>query len=132
MLPIFSVCSDGICILDHYVCDHIPDCIDQRDEQNCNNLLSTHCETFYIKVQNSCVPVYTIIDSIDYSNIITQFDQYLGANNCSVGNALCNFNDLLCYPAHKRCVYERDIYGDPVHCNLTEHLHHCEEDQCAG
>ena len=85
-----------------------------------------------MKTKSICVPLYTIIDSIKHTNIVTQFDQYLRAGNCGEGTALCNFHDLQCYPVHKRCVFERDIYGDPVHCDLAEHLEHCEDDQYAG
>ena len=83
-------------------------------------------------MKNSCVPIYTMIDSTRYKNIVTQFDQYVGARNCGEGTALCNFHDFECYPVHKRCVFERDIYGDPVHCNLAEHLELCEHDECVG
>ena len=131
-MSFFSECSDGICILDHYVCDNVLDCIDQSDERDCNTPSAINCETFYIRIRNSCAPVYTIIDSTKYTNIVTQFDKYLRAGNCGEGTALCNFHDLQCYTVHKRCVFERDIYGDPVHCQLAEHLEQCEEDQCAG
>ena len=114
------------------MCDDIADCFDQSDERNCNNAVSTYCETFYIKIRNTCVPVHTIIDSTKYTNVVTQFDQYLGAGSCDEGTALCNFQDLQCYPVHKRCVFERDIYGDPVHCKLAEHLELCEYDDCPG
>ena len=84
-------------------------------------------------MRNSCVPVHTIIDSTEYTDVVTQFDQYFGPWKClEEGTALCNFHDFECYPVHKRCVFERDIYGDPVHCRLAEHLEQCEEDQCAG
>ncbi len=33
-------CGNGECIPDYWVCDYIPDCYDQSDEENCSELYS--------------------------------------------------------------------------------------------
>ena len=69
----------------------------------------------------------------------TQFKQYFNYNitnpensstPCPDGHSLCTYYRTECFLRHKRCIFERDIFGEPVHCSDTEHLTYCEHYQC--
>ena len=63
---------------------------------------------------------------------ITVFNQY--TTNCSNYSlkTLCDYGSSECYSPNKICMFERDIYGDPVHCSDTEHLRYCALHECAN
>ena len=64
-------------------------------------------------------------------NRITQFNQY--SSDCdddSLVKPLCDYGSSECFSADRICTFERDIYGDPVHCSDTEHLRYCASHEC--
>ena len=70
---------------------------------------------------------------------LTQFEQYsydyitIPDNSsipCSEGSSLCTYYRTQCFLRHKRCIFERDIFGEPAHCSDTEHLTYCEHYEC--
>ena len=61
----------------------------------------------------------------------TVFNQFITqCSNDSLQTTLCNYGSSECYSPHKICTFERDIYGNPVHCSDTEHLRYCASHQC--
>ena len=65
------------------------------------------------------------------SGRVTQFNQY--STECSKGNlhaTLCDYGSSECFFSDRICSFERDIYGDPVHCTDTGHLRFCESHEC--
>ena len=44
----------------------------------------------------------------------------------------CNLTSKHTYPSEKVCTFERDMYGDTLHCPSSEHLMYCEDHQCPG
>ena len=62
---------------------------------------------------------------------VTQFNQY--SSQChgeSLLKPLCDYGSSECFSADRICTFERDMYGDPVHCSDTEHLRYCASHQC--
>ena len=60
-------------------------------------------------------------------------------NDCTKGHlqcrawAVCDYwdsTDTSCFPSHKICVFERNLYGRPLYCNNTNHIHYCKTHQC--
>ena len=45
-------------------------------------------------------------------------------------NNVSRFYEEVCYLDYKRCAFERNIQGNPVHCRTTEHLQYCADHQC--
>ena len=137
----FSTCSDGSCILSVYVCDWRIDCPDESDE--------FHCEVFDIILMSSDYYCFNIWNNGDVCfethNVSTrpytptQFEQYsydyitIPDNSsipCLEGRSLCTHYRTECFLRHKRCIFERDLFGEPVHCVDTEHLTYCEHYEC--
>ena len=50
--------------------------------------------------------------------------------NCSSGWSYCDGITEPCYPNHLRCSFQRDVFGDSLHCPNTEHLKHCLQFEC--
>ncbi len=48
-----SMCKDGTCILNHYVCDGVSDCPDQSDEDACSHVCSL---SYDVNCHTSCYP----------------------------------------------------------------------------
>ena len=44
----------------------------------------------------------------------------------------CNSTTNHMYPNENVCLFERDAYGDPLHCPSSEHLKYCEHHECPG
>ena len=65
---------------------------------------------------------------------VTQFNQY--TTECTYkkdGNlltTLCDYSSSECFLPDRICSFERDIYGDPVHCTDTGHLRFCKTHKC--
>ena len=49
-----------------------------------------------------------------------------------VGYSVCDSLVGECFLDTRRCVFERNIYGGPVHCGDTGHLRYCQHYQCPG
>ena len=50
--------------------------------------------------------------------------------SCSTGSSFCDGVTRPCYLNHLRCSFQRDIYGDSLHCPNTEHLMYCLQFEC--
>ena len=61
----------------------------------------------------------------------TVFNQYTTeCSNDRLLTTLCDFGSSECYSPNKICTFERDIYGNPVHCSDTQHLRYCASHEC--
>ena len=101
--------------------------------------MSNNCQIFYIQINSvttSCSLIYNLnTNFIPGKDAFNEFEIiHLGRNetNCREGRSLCSFYNRNCYLNEKRCVFERDIHGDPVHCLNTEHLRFCGNVKCPG
>ena len=77
-----------------------------------------------------CIEAYSTQMSWDEKRI-TQFNQY--TTQCSfnsVSMSLCAYGSSECFSPDSICSFERDIYGQPVHCSDTEHLQFCKSHEC--
>ena len=96
-------CLLGGCVNKMLVCDGVINCYsDDSDEVGCSDVYSK----FWISV-------------LDYSVTYTD-DAY----------TYCNSFRGERYLKGKICVFERNVYGDPLHCIDTEHLRYCMNFQC--
>ena len=86
--------------------------------------------------EDVCIDTYKVSTK---STKPTQFEQYSNYNTanpgnssipCRYGHSLCTYYRTECFLRHKRCIFERDIFGEPVHCSDTEHLTYCGRYQC--
>ena len=62
---------------------------------------------------------------------LTQFNQY--STHCSndyLQTTLCDYGSSECFTPDRICSFERDIYGDTVHCTDTRHLRFCNTHEC--
>ena len=136
-------CTDGTYILSHYKCDKRQHCGDNSDEKSCpwNREPSydwdqeNHLFRMFIENKGSEIPLYEWYNALKLNMLEykTQYpwihrEQYnvqdLGAcpsrwSRCSPGN------NSQCYPNEHVCVYERDIYGDPLYCANTANIKDC-------
>ena len=132
-------CSDGTCILSQYVCDNESDCPDNTDEVACKNVCNNQTDCFdncpinscscnipYIQSDNRCIPSYRMYPPPPLVEVYTYSQNY--TNRCPQSWSKCT-NSLFssCVPNQKVCVFERNLHGDPLYCNNTEHLEHCAE-----
>ena len=77
-----------------------------------------------------CLDVYNL-PLLWESSRVTHYNQY--SSDCdddSLVKPLCDYGSSECFSADRICTFERDIYGDPVHCSDTEHLRYCASHQC--
>ena len=133
---------DGSCILSAYVCDWTFDCPDKSDESECDVfhtfvLPNNYYDCFNIWSNGDvCFHTYNVFTNTYMS---TQFEQHFKDNTaipenssipCPNRHSLCTYYHAECFLRHKRCIFERDIFGEPVHCSDTEHLTYCEHYQC--
>ena len=44
----------------------------------------------------------------------------------------CNLTSNHTYPSEKVCTFERNMYGETLHCPSSEHLMYCDDHQCPG
>ena len=77
-------CDDGTCILLLYVCDYVPDCFDESDENNCGeNQRSILFSNFFVTMPSllsgaangrevNLIPVHSICDGIYSETILNQ------------------------------------------------------------
>ena len=107
-----------------------------HSDANFQKIIALHhtevgCIQFIPDFQNIiCLDVYNVPILWD-PNRITQFNQY--SSDCdgdSLVKPLCDYGSSECFSADRICTFERDIYGDPVHCSDTEHLRYCASHQC--
>ena len=62
---------------------------------------------------------------------VTQFNQYTThCSNDKLLTTLCDYESFECFTPERICSFERDIYGDPVHCTDTGHLRFCKTHEC--
>ena len=136
-------CDDGTYILLHYKCDKKQHCGDNSDEKSCtwnkdpSNDRDREDMMFmmFIEIEDVIIPLYKWYNilKLNMLEFNTQYpvlhrDRYnvndLGA--CPSGWSRCSPDkDSACYPNEHACVYERDIYGDPLYCANTANIKDC-------
>ena len=96
-----------------------------------SHLSDLSCLLFYVYAHK---PIYLDLYNIPLwwgLNRVTQFNQY--SSDCddeSLLKPLCDYGSSECFSADRICTFERNIYGDPVHCSDTEHLRYCASHEC--
>ena len=136
-------CADGTYILRHYKCDKKKHCGDNSDEKFCpwsrgpsnNRDRDDIALMMFIEIENLEIPLYEWYNMLKF-NILQYITHYpsihrrlynvqdLGA--CPIGWSRCSpDNDSACYPNEHACVYERNIYGDPLYCANTANIKDC-------
>ena len=131
-------CDDGTCILGHYQCDGIQHCISNSDEIGCSWQTQSptahhryHQKMMWLQDTNDeLVPLYKwylqnkiaihMQAAEDFSENINVMD-----NGCKIGWSRCSHRDNLCFPNAHVCVFERDIYGNPLYCDAGENVKSC-------
>ena len=141
----FRFCMHGFVLVNHLIVPNAKKCKDPHHnkihnakEKDANFILtiSLHltvlgCLQFHPYDQNPiCLAVYNV-PILWEPKRVTQFNQY--SSDCdgeSLLKPLCDYGSRECFSADRICTFERDIYGDPVHCSDTEHLRYCASHQC--
>ena len=125
-----------------YICDGSQQCQLNHKEQDCETqrkftlqrIVVRNCVSIHIDSKEAeCLPT----DPLKFKKInpLNHFNQYLfpkafKLEDCPDGMALCKVGNQECFLQYKRCMFERDIYGSPVHCKSTEHLKFCALHEC--
>ena len=136
------MCGDQACILNVYVCDGYTDCVDSDDDETVcarkdYQLINYDmtCNPFYVRdytVGESCFPIHTAANNV-LLDLTTQYTQYHTEHNMPIQHLVpCTSSSDQVYQMSKTCMFERDIYGNPVHCSNTEHLQFCPDHVCPG
>ena len=147
-----STCDGGTCIRSAYICDGSPDCKDLTDElqSHCKQLRIVHedldpdfyhyndlSDCLYVPLHDGTymclvIVMHALFLYSNKFNIYDSSDNYVDTltERCSNGRSFCGFGRKQCYPSYKRCIFERDMVGLPVHCDDTEHLKFCAHVQC--
>ena len=108
----------------------------QRKNEEFSGLLNLDIETTgclkYEIYHDTYICLFAHIKPISWNpERITVFNQYTTqCSNDSLLTTLCDYGSSECYPPNKICMFERDIYGNPVHCSDTEHLRYCTFHEC--
>ena len=136
----FFKCVDGTYILHHYKCDNRRHCEDNSDEKSCqwNKDLSNDRDKenmMFIEIEGVEIPLYEWYNMLKLNMLefntqypILHRQQYnvkdLGA--CPIGWSRCSPDkDSACYPNEHACVFQRDMYGDPLYCANTANIKDC-------
>ena len=141
----FRFCKHGFVLANHVVITDMERCgdppqtnIEAAVEKDANftitlssRLTDLGCLQFHPYDHNPiCLDAYNVPILWDPERV-TQFTQYSSqCNGESLLNPLCDYGSSECFPADRICTFERDIYGDSVHCSDTEHLRYCESHEC--
>ena len=138
-------CTNGSVILNYYDDTGNTVCTDlkykdaktaTKNDYDFSNLLSMRltesmCLRFLLYTSKQiCVSTFHTPILWD-SKRVTQFNQY--KTDCDKDNlltTLCDYGSSECFTLDRICSFERDIYGDPVHCTDTGHLRFCKTHQC--
>ena len=150
-------CDDGTCIAEVSVCDGHDDCLTGEDEQYCAHVCTNTSANCFINCQidegcachdhyyqceiGGCIAVSQICNGIancqnsDDERSCESVQIYIETHKeqsypCAYGWALCRALVNDCFPIHKKCVFERDIYGSSLYCESTEHIMYCKDHKC--
>ena len=134
-------CEDGTYILQHYYCDRRQHCEDNSDEKSCtwrgeqNNVSRKTFSFLFIAHHGVMSPLYEWYDALKlrllkynskYPVITRQRYNVQDLGACPIGWSRCSkYNNSQCYPNEHACVYERDLYGEPLYCVNTENIKDC-------
>ena len=143
-----SFCENGSIILNYYNTTGDTTCTEphhknitdyKQKESDFSNLLSSQfigpaCLIYQLYTSEQiCLETFHAPILWDLRRV-TQFNQY--TTECSYdkdGNlltTLCDYGSSQCFFPDRICSFERDIYGDPVHCTDTGHLRFCKLHEC--
>ena len=146
-------CSDRNTILLIYQCDGMFDCISKNDEDDCQNISSTHvdCTKECVSPTCVCVPMYYqcalggcvhrtfVCDGVvhcahdDSDELMCNYQLKSTSHLKEIRYqqfSLCNSFTNETFPNLELCLLTRDQYGVTKHCNNTEHLHYCADFSC--
>ena len=134
-------CEDGTYILQHYYCDKTQHCEDNSDEKFCpwsrgkNNVNRKTFSFLFITHHGVMIPLYEWYAALklrllkyntQYPMITRRTHNVQNMGACPIGWSRCSKNnDSQCYPNEHVCVYERDIYGEPLYCANTANIKDC-------
>ena len=101
-------CSTDELILWSAFCDGIQHCINGFDELKC---------TYRVFFENTAL-------------YLNSHKTIVADESCEYEWSMCNNIQKTCFNIEKQCLFERDIYGNPVSCTNTEHLRNCHPFEC--
>ena len=154
-LPSQFQCNDGTCILNQYYCDGIVDCLDKSDEHHCSHICTydenclshcplhkCRCSMFYKQTNELCVPLYKWYN-YKYADITRNRETTLKLGRLNDMNyaddacpsrwSKCSTESVHdCFPNENFCLFERNMYGDPLHCMNTGNLQSCKTFNCTS
>ena len=120
--------------------DGIFDCSDKSDEKQGRSKNMLYNEAFdYFRTSSNKLGKFTSVfyDNKKYLtgwNIFNPKSTAELKNNptysCSNRYSVCTHSNKVCYSNSKRCIFERNMNGDPLHCEETSHLKNCFKHLC--
>ena len=141
-----AFCKNGSAIFNTYDPGNSTDCANEHNievvdalvkEKHFSYLFNSHltdsgCLQFYVyNTSQICLVVYNVQQIEWDSNKVTQFNQHTTECGSATENTtLCDYGSTECFSSDKLCTFERNLYGDPVHCTDTDHLRYCTSHEC--
>ena len=126
------MCKNGSSMFNQYVSNDNDNCMQEPIKNNTNPLeeaiplLLSGCLPYRL---NSTTFLCLYLEQTLWNTAhVTQFNRY--TTQCTGEAALCDYGSEECFSPDRFCMFERNIYGDPVHCSDTEHLRFCMSHQC--
>ena len=139
------MCYNGVAEVNRYNIANNSNCIQHHNEaiddseekaREFSKLLNLDIETtgclHYEIFYNTYICLYAHGEPIKWDvKRNTVFNQYTTeCFNDSLLTTLCDVGSSECFSPNKICTFERDIYGNPVHCSDTQHLRYCASHEC--
>ena len=130
----FSKLKDSSCMLSH----NVEDAMLFRESEFYKNDFYLEAELHFYELQKffktkSIYYSYEINSqkiTVFTTELLLNESQNRSEGTCPKSYSLCNHYENKCFPSHKRCVFERDMYGEPLHCDDTTHLRFCSYHKC--
>ena len=125
-------CTNGYMMLNQYVSHSIDGCFqglmgnDSNPLEAAIPLLLSGCLPY--RLNSTTFFCLYLEQTLWNTTHVTKFNQY--TTQCTRDAALCDYGSEECFSPDRFCMFERNIYGGPVHCSDTEHLRFCKSHQC--